>query len=52
MKQARNEHVMSVIRVLKNVSIPEPNRLLVSTHSVVCLQKLGQGMSNLLGPLS
>ena len=52
MKQARNEHVMSVIRVLKNVSIPEPNRLLVSTHSVVCLQKLGQGTSNLLGPLS
>ena len=51
MKQARNEHVMSVIRVLKNVSIPDPNRLLVSTHFVVCFQKGDRGRHFYLGPV-
>ena len=52
MKQARNEHVMSVIRVLKNVSIPDPNRLLVSTHWVVCLQNGTLDAISIWGPPS
>ena len=32
MKQARNEHVLGVIRILSNITIPDPSRLIVSSY--------------------